>query len=42
MRSIHDKCLDEMEKDSGIDYVDAANRAGFRKVADAMVAYGVM
>ena len=42
MANIHDKCTDEMERDSGIDYVDAANRAGFRKVADAMVAYGVM
>jgi glutamate dehydrogenase (NADP+) len=42
MADIHDKCTDEMERDVGIDYVDAANRAGFRKVADAMVAYGVM
>ena len=42
MADIHDKCTDEMERDSGIDYVDAANRAGFRKVADAMVAYGVI
>ena len=42
MGSIHDKCIEEMEQDPDIDYVDAANRAGFRKVADAMVAYGVM
>jgi glutamate dehydrogenase (NADP+) len=42
MRSIHEKCTDEMKRDPGIDYVDAANRAGFRKVADAMLAYGVM
>ena len=42
MADIHEKCTDEMKRDPGIDYVDAANRAGFRKVADAMVAYGVM
>ena len=42
MQTIHQKCADEMERDDGIDYVDAANRAGFRKVADAMLAYGVL
>ena len=42
MREIHDKCTHEMEHDGGIDYIDAANRAGFRKVADAMLAYGVV
>ena len=42
MRDIHDKCVHEMEDDGGIDYIDAANRAGFRKVADAMLAYGVV
>ncbi len=42
MRDIHDKCVHEMERDGGIDYLDAANRAGFRKVADAMLAYGVV
>lgn len=42
MQSIHRKCAEEMERDEGIDYVDAANRAGFRKVADAMLAYGVV
>lgn len=42
MSDIHRKCIDEMERDDGIDYVDAANRAGFRKVADAMLAYGVI
>ncbi|MFZ1865312.1 MAG: NADP-specific glutamate dehydrogenase [Polyangiales bacterium] len=42
MRTIHDKCVDEMERDDRADYADAANRAGFRKVADAMLAYGVM
>jgi glutamate dehydrogenase (NADP+) len=42
MQTIHDKCVQEMEIDDRIDYIDAANRAGFRKVADAMVAYGVV
>lgn len=42
MRDIHDKCVHEIENDGGIDYIDAANRAGFRKVADAMLAYGVV
>jgi glutamate dehydrogenase (NADP+) len=42
MKTIHDKCAAEMERDGQVDYADAANRAGFRKVADAMLAYGVM
>jgi len=42
MREIHDKCTREMEHDGDIDYIYAANRAGFRKVADAMLAYGVV
>lgn len=41
MGSIHDKCVEEMEEDGCIDYVDAANRAGFRKVANAMLAQGI-
>jgi len=41
MKTIHDKCAQEIERDSTIDYADAANRAGFRKVADAMLAQGV-
>lgn len=41
MKTIHDKCAEEMERDDHVDYVDAANRAGFRKVADAMLAHGV-
>ncbi len=42
MRDIHDRCVEEMEADGDIDYLDAANRAGFRKVADAMLAHGVV
>ena len=41
-KTIHDKCAAEMDKDARVDYADAANRAAFRKVADAMLAHGVM
>ena len=43
MRDIHDKCRAEGTDDSGfVNYVRGANIAGFRKVADAMLAYGVV
>ena len=44
MRDIHDKCV-EYGKDPDsdhVDYVKGANIAGFIKVADAMIAYGVV
>ncbi len=41
MRTIHDKCVSEMARDESLDYIDAANRAGFRRVADAMLALGI-
>jgi len=42
MSSIHDKCVDHGKRDDGsIDYVCGANVAGFVKVANAMVAYGI-
>ena len=42
MRDIHVKCMREGDNGNGsIDYVRGANVAGFRKVADAMLAYGV-
>jgi glutamate dehydrogenase (NADP+) len=44
MREIHDKCV-EYGAARGSDYVDyvrGANIAGFKKVADAMIAYGVV
>jgi glutamate dehydrogenase (NADP+) len=41
MKSIHGKCADEMERGESIDYVVAANRVGFRRVADAMLAQGL-
>ena len=43
MKGIHDKCVAYGEKpDGGIDYVRGANIAGFVKVADAMIAFGVV
>ncbi len=44
MQDIHDKCV-EYGKEPGsdhVDYVKGANIAGFIKVADAMIAYGVV
>ena len=43
MRDIHEKCRAEgTGADGFIDYVRGANIAGFRKVADAILAYGVV
>ena len=43
MRNIHDKCREHGTDDNGfINYVRGANIAGFQKVADAMLAYGVV
>ena len=43
MRDIHDKCHAEGADEHGaVNYVRGANIAGFRKVADAMLAYGVV
>ncbi len=43
MKNIHDKCLEYGKDSEGhIDYVKGANIAGFVKVADAMLAYGVV
>jgi glutamate dehydrogenase (NADP+) len=48
MQGIHDRCLQYGVEDgdpdgSGhCDYVKGANIAGFKKVADAMLAYGVV
>ena len=41
MVSIHDACVREgREKDGSINYIEGANIAGFKKVADAMCAQG--
>ena len=43
MKDIHDSCIKYGKKDDGyIDYVTGANIAGFVKVADAMLAQGVV
>jgi len=43
IRSIHAQCVEHgMEKDKQVNYFRGANIAGFIKVADAMLAYGVM
>lgn len=43
MKGIHDKCVMYGRKADGfVNYVDGANIAGFVKVADAMLAYGIV
>ncbi|MEP5766700.1 MAG: NADP-specific glutamate dehydrogenase [Halieaceae bacterium] len=43
MKKIHDQCVEHgTQKGGHVDYFKGANIAGFTKVADAMLAYGVM
>ncbi|MCL4127883.1 UNVERIFIED_CONTAM: hypothetical protein GTU68_000343 [Idotea baltica] len=42
MHEIHAKCVQHGERDGFVNYVDGANLAGFIKVADAMMAYGIV
>lgn len=42
MKNIHDKCLEYGENGDHIDYFKGANIAGFKKVADTLLAYGVV
>ncbi|WOE74343.1 NADP-specific glutamate dehydrogenase [Alterisphingorhabdus coralli] len=43
MEGIHAKCVEYGDQGDGyVDYVKGANIAGFKKVADAMLAYGVV
>jgi glutamate dehydrogenase (NADP+) len=42
MEGIHEKCVEYGEHDGHVDYVKGANIAGFKKVADAMLAFGVV
>jgi glutamate dehydrogenase/leucine dehydrogenase len=42
MQSIHEKCVRYGENGEWTDYLQGANIAGFVKVADAMMAYGVV
>lgn len=42
MKEIHDKIALHGEKDKHIDYVRGANIAGFKRVADSMIAQGIV
>jgi glutamate dehydrogenase (NADP+) len=42
MKSIHTQCIKYGTDGDFVNYVQGANLAGFIKVADAMLAYGVM
>ncbi|QDV09908.1 NAD(P)-specific glutamate dehydrogenase [Planctomycetes bacterium Poly30] len=44
MQEIHDRCVEEptAKTDGGVDYLRGANVAGFRRVADSMVASGLV
>jgi len=42
MKSIHAQCLEYGQNGEVVDYLKGANIAGFVKVADAMLAYGVV
>ena len=43
MGDIHERCVTYGERDDGsVDYVKGANIGGFKKVADAMLAFGVV
>jgi glutamate dehydrogenase/leucine dehydrogenase len=42
MAKIHDRCVEYGREDKTVNYVKGANIAGFIKVADAMLAYGVV
>ena len=43
MSGIHEKCTEYGQQEGGyVDYVKGANIAGFKKVADAMLAFGVV
>ena len=42
MSSIHEQCVEYGNHNGNVDYVKGANIAGFVKVADAMLAYGIM
>lgn len=41
MCQIHDRCLEHCGEGDVVDYARGANIAGFRKVADAMLSFGV-
>jgi glutamate dehydrogenase (NADP+) len=42
MREIHEQCVEWGTENDGVNYVKGANLASFKRVADAMVAYGTV
>lgn len=42
MRDIHARCVAHAERDGQVNYIDGANLAGFEKVADTLLAYGIV
>jgi glutamate dehydrogenase (NADP+) len=42
IKKIHDRCWEHGREEGWVDYVKGANIAGFIKVADAMLAYGIL
>jgi glutamate dehydrogenase (NADP+) len=42
MKNIHEQCVTYGKKDNQVNYLDGANIAGFVKVAEAMLAQGVV
>ena len=42
MTEIHETCVQHGQDGDHVDYVTGANRAGFVKVAEAMLSYGVL
>jgi glutamate dehydrogenase (NADP+) len=42
MRRVHEQCLQHGNGEGPVDYIKGANIAGFVKVADAMLGYGVL
>jgi len=43
MRGIHERCVEHGEESGGyVNYLKGANIGGFKKVADALIAYGVV
>jgi glutamate dehydrogenase (NADP+) len=42
MRRIHEQCVEYGTRHGHVNYVAGANIAGFKKVADAMLAYGIV
>lgn len=42
MQAIHRRCVEHGTTDGKVNYADGANIAGFKKVADAMLSYGIV